>query len=81
LSAIETVERLRTCLLRLEQVAGGPRLDIEWLRLRCDDTLRYEGAVQRDSIRQLQTDLSRFVEEFPGMLPTLLIEEVARICT
>jgi hypothetical protein len=72
---IEKVERLRSCLLQLEGVAGHPRLDIEWLRLRCDDTMRRAGEAQRDSLRQLQKEVSQFVEEFPGVIPAVLVAD------
>ena len=75
---IELVERLRSCLLRLEVAVGGPRLDVEWLRLRCDDTRRFAGELQRDSLRELQKDVLRFVEEFPDVIPSGLVEEVLR---
>jgi hypothetical protein len=77
--AIETVERLRSCLLNVEQVAGSPHLDVEWLRLRCEDTLRFSGQLQLDSLRQLQKDVSQFVEAFPGVIPKGLTEEVNRM--
>jgi hypothetical protein len=76
---IETVERLRASLLRLEQMAGAHRLDVEWLRLRCDDTIRFSGESRRDSLRQLKKDVARFAEEFPDVLPLALVEEVGRM--
>jgi hypothetical protein len=69
---LENVERLRSYLFKLEDVAGVPRLDIAWLRLRCDDTLCSSGERQRDSLRQLQKDVRSFVEEFPTILPAEL---------
>ena len=45
---IEQVERLRSYLAQLER-APGPRLDIEWLHRRCDDTLRY-STLERGSV-------------------------------
>ncbi|WP_437965512.1 hypothetical protein WMF04_38640 [Sorangium sp. So ce260] len=76
MATIETVERLRTCLLALERSIDVPRLDVEWLRLRCDDTLRFRGQMQRDSIRQLQKDVAQFVAEFPHLIPVSLLDEV-----
>ncbi|MGK4001469.1 hypothetical protein WMF31_02510 [Sorangium sp. So ce1036] len=76
MTIVETVERLRDCLLALERSVDVPRLDVEWLRLRCDDTLRFHGQLQRDSLRQLQKDVADFVEEFPYLIPASLIDEV-----
>ena len=78
---IETVERLRKCLLALERLADVPRLDIEWLRLRCDDTLRSNGQLQRDSLRQLQEDVAQFAAEFPDLIPAFLLDEVNKMNT
>jgi hypothetical protein len=76
---IETVERLRTCLLALERLADIPRLDIEWLRLRCDDTLRFGGQLQQDSLRQLQGDVAQLAAEFPDLIPASLLDEVNKM--
>ncbi|WP_437926233.1 hypothetical protein WMF37_45575 [Sorangium sp. So ce291] len=73
---IEAVERLRDCLLALERSMDVPRLDVDWLRLRCDDTLRFRGQAQRDSLRQLQKDIAQFVAEFPHLIPASLLDEV-----
>lgn len=73
---IEAVERLRACLLALERSIDVPRLDVEWLRLRCDDTLRFRGQMQQDSLRQLQKDVAQFVAEFPHLIPVSLLAEV-----
>ncbi|WP_437840138.1 hypothetical protein [Sorangium sp. So ce1153] len=76
MATIDTVERLRTCLLALEKSIDAPRLDVEWLRLRCDDTLRFRGQTQRDSLRQLQKDVAQFVADFPHLIPASLLDEV-----
>lgn len=67
---LEDLERLRACLLLLEVLEGAPQGDAAWLRTRCDDTLRYVGNLQRDSLRVLATDVAEFVAEFPGVLPS-----------
>jgi hypothetical protein len=54
-------------------------LDLEWLRLRCEDTLSYSGQLRRDSLRQLKKDVASFVEEFPGILPAAIVDEVQRL--
>jgi hypothetical protein len=54
-------------------VHGSPRGDIEWLLLRCQDTTRYQDELQRDSIRQLEADVSAFAREFPDELPRELV--------
>ncbi|WP_394837136.1 hypothetical protein LVJ94_09535 [Pendulispora rubella] len=72
------VERLEQCLSTLEQMPDMPRYDIAWLRLRCRDTLQYHHELQRASLRQLQRDVSKFVEAFPNVLPASLVEEVAQ---
>jgi hypothetical protein len=77
--AREVVDRLRACLARLEQCPGRRRLDLEWLRLRCEDTLSCAGELQRDSLRQLKKDVATFVEEFPGILPGAIIDDVQRM--
>lgn len=74
--AIETVERLRVCLLALERSTDVPRLDIEWLRVRCDDSLRFCGQLQEDSLRQLQKDVAQFVAEFSGLIPAFILDEL-----
>ena len=66
---IDQVKSLHACLLRLEDAPAVPRFDIEWLRLRCEDTIRYSGETQRQSLQQLQIDVSQFVNEFPGLIP------------
>jgi hypothetical protein len=66
-------------LLKLEKAPGVPLGDVGWLRLRCDDTLGYSGEYQLASIRQLQKDVAAFVEEFPGVLPPDLADEVVRM--
>lgn len=76
---IGTVERLRTCLLALERSTDVPRLDIEWLRVRCDDTLCFRGQAQQDSLRQLQKDVAQFVAEFPDLIPAFLLDEVNKM--
>jgi len=74
MSAIDQVKFLHACLLWLEDAHAAPRLDIEWLRLRCEDTIRYSGETQRQSLQQLQIDVSQFVKEFPGLIPTEIVK-------
>lgn len=76
---IVTVERLRNCLLALERSTDVPRLDIEWLRLRCDDTLGFEGQMRRSPQRQLQKDVAQIVARFPDLIPRFLLDEMSQI--
>lgn len=71
----EVIERLRSSLQRVAEL-DSPALDVEWLRRRCDDTLRYAGLLQSDSARQLKRDVEKFVLEFPGILHERLVEDV-----
>ena len=75
---IEIVELLRACLRDVESASGAARPDVEWLRLRCDDTLGYAGQSQWDSLRQLGKDAAQFISDFPGVLPPLLEAVVAQ---
>jgi hypothetical protein len=45
----------------------------------CEDTLSYSGQLRPDSLRQLKKDVARFVEEFPGILPGVIVDEVQRL--
>ena len=72
--AIDQVRCLHACLLRLEDGPAVPRLDIEWLRLRCEDTMRYSGEMQYQSLQQLRIDVSQFVKEFPGLIPAEVVK-------
>ncbi len=46
-----------------------PILDIEWLLLRCEDTLNYPESLRQDSLIQLRKDFDDFKAEFPEALP------------
>lgn len=63
------VRRLASALRRLRKRPSVPVGDIAWLLLRCEDTLRYEGDLQRASAVQLTRDVADFDENFPGLLP------------
>ncbi|QSQ23622.1 hypothetical protein JY651_01145 [Pyxidicoccus parkwayensis] len=63
------VRRLATALRRLLKQRSVLVLDIEWLLLRCQDTLAYEGNLRQASAEQLGKDVASFEEEFPGLLP------------
>jgi len=43
--------------------------DIEWLKRRCEDTLRFSGELRESSLEQLISDVGAFDQEFPGRLP------------
>jgi len=79
MTALATITQLRSYLAALEESDEVPRLDIQWLRLRCEDTLRLSAPLQRDSIRQLQKDVSNFAGEFPGLIPPALVEDICEI--
>lgn len=50
-AAIEdAVGSLRKALQAILTVQGVPTLDVEWLLLRCDDTLAYAGDVRWSSL-------------------------------
>ncbi len=73
---IETVRLLETRLRALLESTDAPQVDIEWLQLRCKDTLGFTDEWQQASLRQLQKDVSDFAERFPGLLPSSLLGEV-----
>ncbi len=62
------IERLRDRLSELRATEGTPHADLEWLRLRCNDTLEHDGRLFDASLRQLRQDVSAFEAEFPGLL-------------
>lgn len=74
--SVADTELLRSCLLELEKHSNTPIYDIEWLRARCDDTIvGYAGHhLQEASLRQLMQDVASFDEEFPGLLPSNILE-------
>ena len=78
--ADEIVEALRSRLLELEQTPDGPHYDAEWLRLRCEDTLRGATEHWRSlSLRQLKKDVADFDAEFPGLLAPALVEALEHV--
>ena len=76
---IETASMLRHESPALSRGESAPLMDIEWLALRCNDTLAYTGGLQRDSIRELKKDAARFVDEWPGLLSPSLLEALGSI--
>ncbi|WP_437672528.1 hypothetical protein [Sorangium sp. So ce131] len=68
-------QRLRACLLEVLDGPGVPVLDIEWLLLRCDDTLAMEGDWRQRSLHQLLKDVEDFDSRFPGCLPEDLLRQ------
>lgn len=66
---IAWVTRLRAILRAAHSATNAPVLDIEWLLLRCDDTLRSSSEHTVQSARQLARDLAEFDAEFPGIVP------------
>jgi hypothetical protein len=76
MTGLEIVQRLREQLGTLVASPDAPRLDVEWLQQRCDDTLRYSGERRAQSFRQLQKDVRDFASEFPDVLPSALVQAV-----
>lgn len=72
---MDVIVRLQRYLVALEGAEHVPRLDIQWLRLRCDDTIGYRGQLQVDSMRQLRAEVADFDAEHPGLLPPALVVE------
>jgi hypothetical protein len=68
----DTVEKWVAAVMAALEVAakrpGAPLLDIEWLVLRCRDTLEYRNDWQEASAKQLVRDLEAFSSENPGEL-------------
>jgi hypothetical protein len=64
----QVIEALQDCLAR----SGAPRGDVDWLVLRCRDTLSMNGEPQEASLRQLRVDVRDFFREFQGQLPSEL---------
>lgn len=67
-AAIACVEALADHLKQLAASVPDAYHDLDWLRLRCEDTLSYHGQLQQASMGQLVKDLAAFNEEFPGVL-------------
>jgi hypothetical protein len=59
------------------KIDGTPHADIEWLLLRCRDTLGFAGELQLASTRQLVLDVWAFMREFPDELPRGIVPERA----
>ena len=77
-SSKEIVDRVRARLLALEQAPtpDTPLGDIEWLRLRCEDTLGRYGDDEywySLSLRQLKKDVTAFHDGYPGLLDPGLV--------
>lgn len=78
----EIVERIRLRLIELQRVPDTQHGDLEWLRLRCDDTLGLTGGDeyrQRLSLRQLKKDVASFHSNFPGLLALDLVEALESV--
>lgn len=66
---------LREVLARIElalTLPNAPSLDLEWLILRCKDTLEYHGDVKQSSVDHLMSDLRQLAVEHPGLIPESL---------
>lgn len=73
------VERLRTHLTNAKQNPSNPTYDIEWLLLRCYDTLdRYTGHLQIASLEDLANDVERYSGEFPDLIPEPILQAFRR---
>lgn len=55
----------------------SPAGDLEWLILRCQDTLAMGGDHRRGSVVDLTGDIVGLDEEHPGLLPRWVIVEAA----
>jgi hypothetical protein len=64
-----------TELLKRREVS--PQGDIEWLLLRCGDTVGFEGQWQKQhaSLCQLRQEVLKFASRFPGLIPGGLLPE------
>lgn len=72
---LRDVERLRAHLTLAIDTPSTPTLDIEWLNLRCHDTLeRYTGHLQRASLEDLVKDVESSDARFPGLIPESILE-------
>lgn len=56
----------------------APFEDIDWLLLRCEDTLAYQGELRDASVQQLVKDIRAFEASSPGLLPRGLLEGPGR---
>jgi len=52
---------------------AAPSYDIEWLLLRCRDTLGFRDDWRDASVVQLTRSLKEFAEEHPGQVPIDLL--------
>lgn len=75
--SFELIKRLLDCLSVLKITDGAPRLDAEWLELRCRDTLTSDN-IENISARVLIKDIERFLNEFPNILPPDLVADLTR---
>jgi hypothetical protein len=55
-------------LKRAKARPGIPVLDLQWLQLRCHDTIRAGRRGCDASAQQLLRDVDEFIEEFPGII-------------
>ncbi|WP_163998134.1 hypothetical protein [Pyxidicoccus caerfyrddinensis] len=67
----EQVQRLADALRQLLKAPAAPVLDIQWLRLRCEDTLGFYEDLRRASAVQLHKDVADFEQRFPNLLPAM----------
>ena len=65
-SLSEAIGKILACLERTAVDSCRLTGDIEWLRLRCDDTRRLRGELQLASARQLRSDLRALAREHPA---------------
>lgn len=72
----EWVEELLVAFRAAKQEHDILEYDIHWLESRCMDTLRYEGAQQRLSLRELRKEVAEFDVEFPGIVPSGIREQL-----
>ncbi len=70
----EWIERLLKELRAGLHRPNARYLDIEWLILRCEDTLGYEKGLREASVEQLIFEIERFANESPGFLSGELLQ-------
>jgi hypothetical protein len=73
ISHAQWLQGLVTALQDALRKTDVPRLDLEWLLARSRDTQGFSGEYRDASFRQLVDDVAQFAEEFPGVLPAILI--------
>lgn len=73
----DAVRALHDALARVPALPLARRLDADWLRLRCEDTLAMAGELRDDSLRHLSREVLELIAEHRGLLSDSLVAPFA----